>query len=87
MEIRWDAAASLEHGWVDPKTRKLVAQMVTTVGFLIADGEYVVVASTNDWVWVNGRFQTPRGMVRSIKPLRNARKPAKPTLIAEHVIA
>ena len=79
VEIRWDDAASLEHGWVDPESEKPVAQMVTTVGFLIADGPaHVVIASTTDGTWVNGRFQIPRGMVRSIKPLRKTRKPAQP---------
>ena len=76
VEIRWDDAASLEHGWVDPEQEKPVAQMVTTVGFLIADdSDYVVIASTTDGTWVNGRFQIPRGMVRKIRPLRRPRKP------------
>lgn len=75
VEIRWDDAASLEHGWVDPEAEKPVAQMVTTVGFLIADApDYVVIASTTDGTWVNGRFQIPRGMVKKIKPLRRPRK-------------
>lgn len=36
---------------------------------------HIVIASTTDGTWVNGRFQIPRGMVRSIKPLRKTRKP------------
>jgi hypothetical protein len=39
---------------------------------------YVVIASTTDGTWVNGRFQIPRGMVRSIKPLRKPGKTRKP---------
>ena len=84
VEIRWDDAASLEHGWVDPEVEKPVAQMVTTVGFLIADdSDYVVIASTTDGTWVNGRFQIPRGMVKRIKPLRRVRK-VSPKLIEDH---
>jgi hypothetical protein len=35
-----------------------------------------VIASTTDGNWVNGRFQIPKGMVRSCKPLRRKRKTA-----------
>lgn len=35
---------------------------------------YVIIASTTDGTWVNGRFQIPRGMVKAIKPLRRKRR-------------
>jgi hypothetical protein len=78
--ITWDDASALEHGWTDPADEKPVAQIVTTVGFLVAETEkYLVIAHTTDGHFVNGRFQIPRGMVRTIKPLRKKRKPkAKP---------
>jgi hypothetical protein len=75
VEITWDDASSLEHGWVDPADEKPVPQLVKTVGFLVHEDEnYVVIASTTDGNWVNGRFQIPKAMVRSTKPLRRKRK-------------
>jgi hypothetical protein len=74
VEVRWDDAASLDHGWVDPGEEKPAPQIATTVGFLVTDTpDYVVIASTTDGTWVNGRFQIPRGMVKAIKPLRKKR--------------
>jgi hypothetical protein len=74
VEIKWDDASCLEHGWVDPAEEKPVPQMVTTVGFLIATTDaHLVVAHTSDGSFVNGRFQIPRAMVRSIKQLRAVR--------------
>ena len=75
VEITWDDASSLEHGWVDPADEKPQPQLVKTVGFLVNESEhYLVIASTTDGSWVNGRFQIPKGMVRSCKPLRPKRK-------------
>ncbi|HEX4329708.1 MAG TPA: hypothetical protein VH105_23175 [Burkholderiales bacterium] len=75
VEITWDDASSLEHGWVDPNDEKPQPQLVKTVGFLVNESEhYLVIASTTDGSWVNGRFQIPKGMVRSCKPLRRKRK-------------
>lgn len=80
VEIKWDDASALEHGWADPKDEKPVAQIVTTVGFLVADTtDYVVIAHTTDGQFVNGRFQIPKGMIRTIRPLRKKRKPKKAT--------
>ena len=75
VEVTWDDASSLEHGWVDPADEKLQPQLVKTVGFLVNESEnYLVIASTTDGNWVNGRFQIPRGMVKAVKPLRRKRK-------------
>jgi hypothetical protein len=75
VEVTWDDASSLEHGWVDPADEKPQPQLVKTVGFLVNESEhYLVIASTTDGNWVNGRFQIPKGMVRSCKPLRRKRK-------------
>jgi len=75
VEVTWDDASSLEHGWVDPNDEKPQPQLVKTVGFLVNESEhYLVIASTTDGNWVNGRFQIPKGMVRSCKPLRRKRK-------------
>jgi hypothetical protein len=77
VEVTWDDASSLEHGWVDPNDEKPQPQLVKTVGFLVNESEhYLVIASTTDGNWVNGRFQIPKGMVRSCKPLRRKRKAA-----------
>jgi hypothetical protein len=77
VEVTWDDASSLEHGWVDPNDEKPQPQLVKTVGFLVNESEhYLVIASTTDGNWVNGRFQIPKGMVRSCKPLRRKRKSA-----------
>lgn len=77
VEVTWDDASSLEHGWVDPNDEKPQPQLVKTVGFLVNESEhYLVIASTTDGSWVNGRFQIPKGMVRSCKPLRRKRKSA-----------
>ena len=76
VEIKWDDASSLEHGWTDPAEEKPVPQMVTTVGFLVAQTEHhLVIAHTSDGTWVNGRFQIPRAMVRKMRSLRPKRKP------------
>ena len=75
VEVTWDDASSLEHGWVDPADEKPQPQLVKTVGFLVNESDhYLVIASTTDGNWVNGRFQIPKGMVRSCKPLRRKRK-------------
>lgn len=74
VEIKWDDATCLDHGWVDPADEKPVQQIATTVGFLIATTDsHLVVAHTSDGNFVNGRFQIPRAMVRSIKQLRAIR--------------
>ncbi len=87
VEITWDDASSLEHGWVDPADEKPQPQLVKTVGFLVNESEhYLVIASTTDGNWVNGRFQIPKGMVKSVKPLRRKRK-AKEGGIARAAIA
>jgi len=75
VEVTWDDASSLEHGWVDPADEKPQPQLVKTVGFLVNESDhYLVIASTTDGNWVNGRFQIPKGMVKSVKPLRRKRK-------------
>lgn len=75
VKIEWDDASALEHGWTDPADETLSAQMVTTVGFMVAEDEkYVVVAHTTDGSYVNGRFQIPKGMIKSITPLQKKRK-------------
>lgn len=76
VEIKWEDASSLPPDWVDPADEKPIPQMATSVGFLVAvtPGQ-IVIASTFDGNYVNSRFQIPRGMVKSIKPLRKKRKP------------
>lgn len=70
----WDDASSMEHGWVDPADEKPVPQLVKTVGFLVNETkDYLVIASTTDGTWVNGRFQIPTGMVVSKKTLLKKR--------------
>ena len=83
VEVTWDDASSLEHGWVDPADEKLQPQLVKTVGFLVSESDqYLVIASTTDGTWVNGRFQIPRGMVKSVKPLRRKRKTRSPGVVS-----
>lgn len=77
VEIIWDDAANLPADW-SPADEKPVAQLVKTVGFLVNQTEqHIVIASTTDGAWVNGRFQIPRGMVKSMKPLRRKRQTKK----------
>lgn len=88
VEVTWDDASSLEHGWVDPADEKLQPQLVKTVGFLVNESEnYLVIASTTDGNWVNGRFQIPRGMVKAVKPLRRKRKAKESGLAAAAKLA
>lgn len=78
VEIVWDDASSLEHGWTDPEEEKPVEQLVTTVGFLVTETDkHLVICHTTDGSHVNGRFQIPRAMVKKIKSLRPKRKPKK----------
>lgn len=76
VEIKWDDASALEHGWCDPEEEKPTPQWVQTVGFLVKQTEHhVVIAHTVSEGWANGRFQIPRAMIRSMKPIRKKRKP------------
>ena len=70
MLVVWDDASSLDAGWYDPDEVPK-NQLVTTVGFLVAESEeHVVLAQSTDDVWVNGRFQIPKKMIREMKPLK-----------------
>jgi len=70
VEIVWDDASSLDHGWVDPEEEHPTPQLVTTIGFLVHESpEYLVLASTTDGTWVNSRFQIPVPMIKSKKVL------------------
>ena len=71
VEVAWDDAAGLRHGWMD-RTEKPKAQMVISVGFLIVDEpEHIIIAQDTDEGGAhNGRTQIPRGMVKYIKLLR-----------------
>jgi hypothetical protein len=74
--VIWDDASSLEHGWVDPTEEKPVAQIVKSIGFMCAVTEHhLVIAVTTDGSNVNGRFQIPIAMIRSVRPV--TRKKAK----------
>lgn len=76
VDIMWSDAAALEGVWTEAADESPVPQMVRTVGFLIADTkDFVVIASSTDGVLVNGRFQIPKGMITSLKPLKPKRKP------------
>ena len=78
IEIIWDDASSLEHGWTDPADEKPVPQMVTTVGFLVAQtDQHLVIAHTSDGYHVNGRFQIPRAMIKKMRSLRRKPKQVK----------
>lgn len=69
--VVWDDASSLEDGWVDPDEVVPKNHLAYTVGYVIADTEdFVVLAMTTDGVWVNGRFQIPKRMVKEMKPLK-----------------
>lgn len=75
VEIVWDDASCLDSGWFDPLVEKPTEKLAYTVGWLVADTDkYVVVAHTTDNTYVNGRFQIPKGMIKSMKPLRKKRK-------------
>lgn len=78
VEIEWDDASSLEHGWTDPDTEEPEYKATWTIGYLVKETEtYVVVCSTTDEHWVNNRFQIPKSCIRTMihfdKP-----KPRKP---------
>jgi hypothetical protein len=78
VEIWWDDAAGLRHGWMD-RTEKPKAQMVISLGFLIVDEpDHIIIAQdTDDGGAHNGRTQIPRGMVKKMKILRKKDEPKK----------
>lgn len=71
VEIVWDDAAGLRHGWLD-KSDPLVPQLALSVGFVIReDDDHIVIASdTDDGGAHNGRTQIPKGMIKSRKVLK-----------------
>lgn len=71
LEVLWDDAAGLRHGWMD-RTEEPKPQMVVSVGFLIVDtADHIIIAQdVDDDGGHNGRTQIPRGMVKHIKVLR-----------------
>jgi len=73
VEVIWDDAAGLRHGWED-KTTTPSPQTALSVGFLIIDSpDHIVIAQDTDADGShNGRTQIPRGMVKQIKVLRKA---------------
>ena len=75
MLVIWDDASSLEDGWHDPDADVPKNHLAYTVGYVIADTEEtIVLAQTTDNVWVNGRFQIPKRMVKEMKPLKVVRQ-------------
>lgn len=75
VEIWWDDAAGLRHGW-QSKEDPLEAQMVLSVGFLIAENdEHIIIAQDIDPSGMhNGRSQIPKGMLRNLVYLRPKKK-------------
>lgn len=86
VEVLWDDAAGLRHGWMD-RTEKPRPQLVISVGFTIVDEpDYIIIASDVDGDAAhNGRTQIPRGMVKNVKLLR--KKDEKKTKEAKPVLA
>ena len=76
VEVTWDDAAGLRHGWLN-KAEKMVPQLVISVGFLVLEtADHILIAQDTDEEGShNGRTQIPRGMVKSMKVLRQATKP------------
>ena len=71
VEVIWDDAAGLRHGWMD-RLERPTPQLALSVGFLVVDNpEHIIIASdTDNEGGHNGRTQIPRGMVKRIKTLR-----------------
>lgn len=71
VEVIWDDAAGLRHGWMDEK-EELKPQLVLSVGFLIQEtDDHIVIAMDTDQEGAhNGRSQIPRGMIKHMKILK-----------------
>lgn len=76
VEIWWDDAAGLRHGWMD-RSEQPKPQMVISVGFLIVDTtDHIIIAQDTDSEGAhNGRTQIPRGMVKKLRVLRTKDHP------------
>ena len=79
VEIIWDDAAGLRHGW-ELDVDKLEPQLVRSIGFLLFDGpDHVIIAMDLDGEGQhNGRSQIPKGMLRQMRTLRKANVRQKP---------
>lgn len=73
VEVWWDDAAGLRHGWMD-EGEDLKPQMVLSVGFLIQETpDHIVLAQDTDSDGShNGRSQIPQGMVKYMKVMKKA---------------
>lgn len=84
VEIQWDDACS-DAGWQEFKKIKFEQQVVTTVGFLIAENKsHIIIGHTysdDDYV---GWFQIPKGMIISRKTLKRATKGKRANPSAGH---
>lgn len=83
VEVLWDDATHLEHGWKTAEEFKLEAlhpEIVLSVGFLIAETpDHVVLAMDVDKEGQhNQRGQIPRSMVKLMRVIRKAEQPKAP---------
>lgn len=73
VEIVWDDACS-EGGWHEVKDIKLSPEIVTTVGFLIAENtKYLMLGHTFSGNDFNGKFQIPKKVIISRKVLKGVK--------------
>lgn len=77
VEVWWDDATSLAHGWKSNeefKKEALLPEMVLSVGFLIAEAnDHIVLAMDVDKDGQhNQRSQVPRSMVKHLRVIRKA---------------
>lgn len=69
VEIIWDDAEAHEAGWQAPP-ETLTPALCMTVGFLVKESKrHLIISHTTDGEQINGRFQIPKGMIKSIKVL------------------
>jgi len=74
VKVIWDDACNRSDiGWNDADDVEIKHQLVMTVGFMVKETpEHIIICSTKDMGSdnVNGHFQIPKGMVKSIKVLK-----------------
>jgi len=74
VEIVWDDASS-DAGWQEVENIKFEPQIVTSVGFLIAESKkYVILGHTYSGDAYIGWFQIPKGMIITRKVLKRAKR-------------
>lgn len=73
VEIHWDDATGLRHGW-ESDVDSIELAIVLSVGFLIKETEsHIIIAQDlSPEGEHNGRSQIPKGMIKATKILRKA---------------